>query len=212
MACKICNVRRPRRSCPGVGGEICSVCCGTEREVTVSCPLDCDYLREARTHEKPPRVDPQQIPNLDIEVSDSFLREREALVAFLMQAVAEAGLRTPKAVDYDVRAALDALVRTCRTRETGLYYETRPDNLLAAAVLDHIQKNLEEFRKAAAKRHGIEVTRDADVLGVLVFLQRIEYQINNGRQRGRAFLDFLRSQVESAPGPQTQPGSSLVLL
>ena len=45
MNCAICETRRPRRYCPGVRGEICAICCGTAREVTVDCPLDCPYLR-----------------------------------------------------------------------------------------------------------------------------------------------------------------------
>ena len=35
-------------------------------------------------------------------------------------------------------------------------------------------------------------TRDADVLGLLVFLQHFELDRDNGRRRGRAFLDALR--------------------
>ena len=210
MACKICNARRPRRYCPGVGGEICTVCCGTEREVTVGCPLDCVYLREARSHEKPPAVDPKQIPNLDVEVTDSFLREHDTLLGFLMQTVAEAGLSTPDAVDYDVRDAIGALVRTYRTRQSGLYYDSRPDNLIAAAVLERIQKGIDEFRESMAKRLGLQVVRDADILGVLVFLQRVEYQVNNGRKRGRAFLDFLLAQTPGAGAPE-RPATSLIV-
>jgi len=60
MECAICQTRRPRRFCPGVRGEICSLCCGAEREVTVDCPLDCEFLREARRHEKAP--EPNAIP------------------------------------------------------------------------------------------------------------------------------------------------------
>ena len=33
--------------------------------------------------------------------------------------------------------------------------------------------------------------RDSAILGVLAFLQRLEYTNNNGRKRSRAFLDFL---------------------
>ena len=53
MACALCETRRPRRFCPGVRGDICTLCCGSEREVSVACPLDCEYLREAHKHEKP---------------------------------------------------------------------------------------------------------------------------------------------------------------
>jgi hypothetical protein len=212
MACKICNARRPRRFCPGVGGEICSVCCGTGREETVSCPLDCTYLREARSHEKPPQIDPKQIPNLDIEVGDSFLRNNEPLLAFAIRAIADAGLGTEGAVDNDVREALDAMVRTYRTRESGLYYDTKPANRVAANILSRVEKGIDEFRRAATERFGLTTIRDADILGVLAFLQRVEYQVNNGRKRGRAFLDFLCSQTpEIAPPGQAPAASPLVL-
>ncbi len=211
MACSICNTRRPRRRCPGVGGEICSVCCGTGREETISCPLDCEYLREARTHEKAPQVDPKQIPNLDIEVPDSLLRRNEPLLVFLMHTLTDVAFSTQGAVDYDVRDALDALVRTYRTRESGLYYETKPSNLIAAAMQSRIQQAIDEFLKKTAERAGLTTLRDADVLGVLAFLQRIEYQMNNGRKRGRAFLDFLNSQRPEFQ-PETGQGVASPLL
>jgi hypothetical protein len=43
-------------------------------------------------------------------------------------------------------------------------------------------------------------TRDVDVLGVLAFLPRLEIDRNNGRKRGRAFIDFLRHQFPASPG------------
>jgi AcrR family transcriptional regulator len=177
----------------------------------VSCPLDCPYLREARAHEKPAPADPKQMPNRDIDVGESFLQRNEVLLAALIQAVAEAGLGTAGAVDYDVREALESLVRTYRTRESGLYYETRPSNLIAAAIQGRIQESIEEFRQELTKRSGMETLRDADILGVLVFLESVEYQVNNGRKRGRAFLNMLREQ-SAAIGPDAPaPGSSLVL-
>jgi hypothetical protein len=212
MVCKICEERRPRRFCPGVGGEICSVCCGTSREETVNCPLDCTYLREARTHEKPPEVDPKDIPNLDIEVRESFLHSNDVLLAALIRAVAEAAMSTPGAVDYDIREALDALVRTYRTLESGLYYETKPANLVAAAIQEKTRQGLDVFRRETEKRAGITTVRDVDVLGMLAFLQRAEYQVNNGRKRGRAFLDFLLSRLPGlAPAEGLRSSSPLVL-
>jgi hypothetical protein len=211
MPCKICEKRRPRRFCPGVGGQICAVCCGTGREETVSCPLECEYLREARAHEKPPELVAAQIPNLDIEVSDSFLHRNEPLVSFLMHTLASAALSTPGVVDYDVREALGALVRTWRTRDSGLIYETKPSNLLAAGLQARLQEALEEFRRTAAERMGITTIRDADVLGSLAFLERVEYQMNNGRKRGRAFLDFLRVQMPSLDMAARPPAQSPLL-
>ena len=47
----------------------------------------------------------------------------------------------------------------------------------------------------------MHTVRDADVLGVLVFLQRLEMRYNNGRRRGRAFRDFLTGYLPEASTP-----------
>src|SRR5450755_1892628 len=106
MSCAICHTRKPRRFCPGVAGEICSLCCGTEREVTVDCPYDCPFLREARKHERTAPVDPATFPNQDIHITEEFLGEHEQLLAVAMSGLSLAALDTPGAVDSDVRAAL----------------------------------------------------------------------------------------------------------
>src|SRR4051812_25273323 len=78
--CAICGKRRPKRFCPGVHGDICPVCCGTEREVTVRCPFECVYLQEARRHEHPVAMDPRSLPNPDIKVDEAFLSRNEAVL------------------------------------------------------------------------------------------------------------------------------------
>ncbi|MEO7651808.1 MAG: hypothetical protein ABIZ80_15195 [Bryobacteraceae bacterium] len=173
---------------------ICPICCGTSREVTLTCPLDCQFLQEARKHERPPSVNPAEFPNQDIKLSENFLHENEALLLFLGRSVLEAGLNTPGAIDYDVRDALAALVRTYRTLESGIYYDTRPENAIAAGIYQRIQTGIAEFRRTETEHLHMTTTRDADVLGVLAFLQRLELDRNNGRKRGRSFLDFLRGQ------------------
>src|SRR5215469_15092115 len=80
MACAICHTRKPRRYCPGVRGEICTICCGTEREVTVDCPSDCPFLQEARKHEHTGLANPDTFPNRDIKVSEEFLEDHEDLL------------------------------------------------------------------------------------------------------------------------------------
>jgi len=49
-------------------------------------------------------------------------------------AVLRAALKIPGVVDLDVRAALDALARTYRTLQNGIYYDSRPENPLAGEV------------------------------------------------------------------------------
>jgi hypothetical protein len=211
MSCAICHVRRPKRFCPGVRGDICTMCCGSEREITVDCPLDCVYLREAHQHEKIEPPDPHDFPNQDVRVTEEFLRDREPLLLFLARTLLDAALATPGAVDFDVREALDAMVRTCRTLQSGVYYETRPDNPIAAAICSLVRAGIDEFRKQESERAGMAQTRDSDILGILVFLQRLERDNNNGRKRGRAYLDFLRGFFPDQPAEPAAASSSLIV-
>lgn len=200
MKCKICRERRPRRFCPGVRGDICSLCCGQEREVTVDCPLDCEYLIESREHDRTPDPDPAQFPNQDIRVSEQFLRENEVLLLLLADLTLRSSLDTSGAVDGDVREALESLVRTYRTLQSGLVYESMPRNMVAGAIHERIQAAIAGVQQRLAQA-GRAPFRDAAILGVLAFLQRLEIQHNNGRRKGRAFIDFLRRYfVPAAPG------------
>ena len=202
MKCKICDTRKPRRYCPGVGGDICTMCCGTEREVTVNCPLDCPFLMEARLHEKPPEINPDSVPNRDIRITEEFLRDHESLLIFLGANLLHASLETSGAVDSDVCEALESMIRTYRTLDSGLIYETRSPNIYASGIQDKLREAVEELRKGLQEQLGSQMLRDADVLGTLVFLQRLEIQHNNGRKRGRAFLDFLRGYLPEPSGPE----------
>jgi hypothetical protein len=208
MKCKICGTRKPRRYCPGVGGDICSICCGDQREVTVNCPLDCEYLMEARLHEKLPTINPDDIPNKDIRVSEDFLRDHEPLLIFLGAKLLDAGLDTAGTVDSDVREALDSLIRTYRTLQSGLYYESKPSNLVAAAIHEKVQDAVQALRKDLSEK-GASAIRDAEILGVLVFLERIGMHQSNGRPRGRSFVDYLRA---SFPQKRESPANAPSLI
>jgi hypothetical protein len=161
--------------------------------VTISCPFDCEYLREARLHEKLVTPDASEIPNQDIRVTERFLSDHEDLFILASLSLLRAALETSGAVDSDVREALDSLIRTHRTLQSGLYYESKPDNLIAASIQSRFQDQIADLRKRVAEK-GVGTFRDAELLGMLVFLQRLALQHNNGRPRGRAFLDLLRTQ------------------
>ena len=167
-----------------------------------------------------PTFDPALLPNQDIEVTEDFLRDNEVLLAFLSVAVFEGVMESPGVTDWDVRQALDALVATWRTVQSGIYYETRPTNLYAAAITSHVQTVIEEVRQKEAQERGVSSIRDADILGVLAFLQRLEYTRNNGRKRSRAFIDFLggfyvppmEAGAENPEENLTEPDEPLIIL
>lgn len=216
MNCVICEIRKPRRQCPGVHGDICTVCCGTEREQSVDCPLDCTYLRDAHEHERPPHFDAASLPNRDIDITEDFLETNQVLLAFLSISIFEGALESPGATDWDVREALEALIKTYRTLNAGLYYETIPANLFAAGIAASVQAKLADIKKREAEATGATTIRDAAVLGVLAFLQRLEYSHNNGRKRSRAFLDFLRGfyipSQEAAETEVLEPDEPRIIL
>ena len=73
----------------------------------------------------------------------------------------------------------------------------------SAAAFRRLQAAATEFRRAETERLKNDQTRDVDVQGLLAFLQRLEIERNNGRKRGRAFIDFLRRQFPASPGAPT---------
>ena len=208
MKCKICELRKPRRYCPGVQGDICSLCCGNEREQTIDCPFECQYLREARQHERPTELDLQTLPNADIRVSNEFMRDHGELFRYTTGALFYAAMDTPGAIDYDVRDALESLIRTHRTLASGLYYDSRPSNSVAATIYNKVREGEDEARRVLSQKG--QTPRDAEFLAILVYLQREELVVNNGRRRGRAFIDLLRSMFPNYEVAR-QTGSSLII-
>ena len=194
MPCAICQTRKPRRACPAVQSDICTTCCALGREETIHCPRDCSYLREAHVHEnQTARTAPVDIPNLDIEITEEFLARNEVLMAFVAVALIDAVEPLPAATDWDVREALESLIKPLRTAsDSGIWYEAKPDNQFAAAIAAGIRARVEDVKKREAEATGGTSLRDATLLGVLAFLQRLEYSRNNGRSRCRSFIDFLR--------------------
>jgi hypothetical protein len=171
----------------------------------VDCPLDCEYLREARLHEKPRELKPEDFPNRDVRVTEQFLLDHEPLLIFLAQAVLAAAVESQGAIDHDVREALSALVKTYRTLESGLIYETRPANPYAAAVQSRVTAAIADLRERITQAAGMVTLRDAEILGILVFLEQLAIHHDNGRRRSRAFIDFLYANFQ--PAPEENAGS-----
>lgn len=204
--CHLCQRRAPRRYCPALEREICAVCCGTEREQSIGCPLACEHLRDARYHEKLPAFDPKPLPNPEIELTERFMNDHQDLAVVTGRMLFVAAMENQGVVDADMRDALAALVTSFKTANSGLIYEARPDNVIAATVVARFREELEKFRETVAKSAPTHVVLDKDLLGVLVFWQRTEYQRSNGRRKGRAFIESLFGILP--PPPAEKPGES----
>ena len=217
MTCAICEVRKEKRFCPAVHGRICPQCCGEQREVTLDCPTDCQYLLQARQHEKPrasDQIDPAGL-FLQVEISDQFMYEKEHLLMGLTYALAKAARADRTLHDQDLISALFALTTTYERRvNSGLHYEqplTSDSQRRAAAELETMVK---EYREAEQKHTGRSTLRESDVLKALVFLVRLSHARTSGRPKSRALVEFLFAQFpEQAPAvlaPQ-EPASRIIL-
>ena len=200
-----------KRWCPAAREPITSQQCGEGREDRYLCPLDCEFLAEARRHEKMPDVNPDEFPNRDIRVTEEFLRRNEPLLLFSARTLLAAALEGD-ATDADVREALAALIKTYRTLESGLIYDSRPANPYAAAIYSRMREGVQRLADEIQQQTGLHNLRDADMLGIFVFLEDLAIQHDNQRRRGRRFLDFLRLYFPSAPptGPANPPDSPLL--
>jgi hypothetical protein len=204
MPCAICQKRKPKRHCPGVHGEICSLCCGTERENTVTCPLDCHYLQEAHRYEweRNPGAPLDGIPYSQYEIHDNFLYHHDAFIGMIATTMLKRALELPAVQDSDLREALDGLIRTRETLASGLYYESVPPTPVPEALFRTLQQFLEE---TASK---VQV-KEPDIVKCLVFLARLAAARSNGRSRCRAFFAFLRKQFPEVAA-ETSPGGLIV--
>jgi len=208
MTCPICQRRKPARFCPARGETICSICCGTEREVTLDCPHDCIYLIRARQqeeeHRKPPP--PAEMPFSEIELPTGVLNVNRALVAAMATAILALADESRGLSDADVAAALRPLAEAYRTLTSGLYYEKPPEGGPARELYGRLREAVQGLRKEQLARGALPVVKDSDALYITVFLARVLRARSNGRPRCRAFLDFLRAQFPvAAPAEREAP-------
>jgi len=217
VSCTICELRKEKRFCPALHGRICAQCCGEQREVTIDCPSDCPYLRQAREHEKMRTVEnvDQAAMFPDIEIPEHFLYEHRELImgiSFALANSARAGSSLGSSLDgavgnrsltdRDLIAALTSLVESYRTLvESSLICEQATANLVQHKIAREVAAMVKEFREEEVKHLGYSRLKDSDVLKALVFWMRMGMTRTSGRPKSRAFVDFLLAQFpEKASG------------
>jgi hypothetical protein len=105
----------------------------------------------------------------------------------------------------------DSASTTFLPRRSRRHLLDLPPNPLAANIYRSVQSAVAEYRTGEQQQLGMSRTRDADVFGLLVFLQRVEFDRNNGRRRGRACVDSLRAFYADPEAPPDASSSSLLL-
>jgi len=211
MACPICQKRNAKRFCPARGDEICSVCCGTEREVTIDCPSDCPYLIASRSYDLERRkFDRSKIPFADVKIPSSFASAHGPLLNTITYAICLFAREDSRTVDTDVLASLQTLAEAYRTLSSGIYYEKPLDYRLQRELYGRLKAAFDQYKREEAQRTGVSSVRDADFRDALILFAQLGASYLNGRPKGRAFLDVLRSQIKSEDF--SKPQSNLVRL
>jgi len=210
VVCPLCNKRKAKRLCPARAESICTICCGTEREVTIDCPSECEYLIASREYDwERHDFDLSKLPFPDTTISERFVREHEELVTFIDYAICGFAAEHRDMVDTDVLAALQTLAESYRTLASGIYYEKPLDLPLQRELVGKVKSAIADFRKDQTAHAGMTTLRDADIRDTLIFLTQFGATHNNGRPKGRAYLDHLRGFF--AKGTFAKPTSLLVL-
>ena len=182
--CSICNKRRAKRPCPGANTQICALCCASSREITIDCPRECAFLSDARKHEALVKLTPADVPHQDIAIDEDFVREQEWTVLWIGNALTRA-MDEHRAIDSEAREALAAVVNQHRGNEV------RPENATVAALYDAVNTAIAQWKTKAPEDGGPGPLKDSELLRVLIFIQRLGLQYDNGRARGRRFYDFM---------------------
>ena len=199
MSCPICEKRKEGRFCPAKGEKICAVCCGTEREVTIDCPVDCAYLAAAHRYEdQHKREIPADTPFLEERLPPGTLHTHQPLMAALAFTIAKTCMRQPSATDPDVLAALRALAETYKTLISGIYYEKVPEVPVQREIYTSLTGLLDDLKQKQGAAGTLESLKNSDIFYVIVFLFRMDLLRGNGRPRSRRFIEFLRGQFPQA--------------
>jgi len=216
MPCAICEIRKEKRFCPAVHGRICPVCCGREREVTLDCPSSCEYLQQARRHERPRPMSELDRESLfpKVEVRQSFIYQREPLIVGLSYGVAQVARADRSFNDRDAIAAITALAKKYQTLTgSGLYYETAVTSVPQQTIIAELEKMIVQYRELEQKHLGYSTLKDSEALEALVFLLRMAHGRTSGRPKSRAFLEALFAQFPEKSGvvAPAEAGSRLIV-
>jgi len=200
VSCPICEKRKPVRFCPAKGEKICAVCCGTEREVSIDCALDCTYLISAHRYEDEHRRSlSADTPLLDVKMPQDLIHTHKQLMTAIAFSIAKFCAAQPATHDEDVLAALQTLAETYKTLDSGIVYEKPPDAPLPRELYSALAAYLAEVKTRLAEQASSVRLADMDIFYLLVFLYHMGLMRTNGRPRSRRYIEFLRSQFPQAP-------------
>ena len=204
--CPLCSGRVAKRHCPSKATRICSVCCGTKREVEIDCPSDCTYLQMGRSYEASRQIRQGSVAPTR-QFDQEFLRKHATVITVVAHAVVEERTETPALVDKDARDAFEALRTTMRTLSAGIHYEMLPEGSSASiALFWRVKAALEQLMQPQGPtRDALRVSDIPELLDFMISTAEIH---SSPRRRSRQYLDWLAAML---PVPAKEEQSRLIV-
>jgi hypothetical protein len=196
MRCLLCGQRKGKRHCPAKNAPICAQCCGEKRILEIDCPESCGYLQVGREREA------GQEGLRHYRASDPFEQEKRArvlgefgfVISDLQTTIASERKSSRDFSDADVAEALDCLLKTLRTENNGVIYETTSNNLGAEGLRRQLSTRIHSLRYPKENDHPRLHLKDAiECLEVLRAVVASHLEAGPSSPR---FVDFL---VRSVP-------------
>lgn len=205
--CPLCTERSAKRFCPAKQTSICTVCCGTKREVEIDCPASCIHLQAGRSFESERKSPDAELVARARAVRQNFLSEYAPILELLGRAIAEERHASPWLVDPDVAEVYRALSATMKTLSSGIYYETLPEGPPKLALYRKLKGILDGLMSPSEAQH--RVLRVTEVLEILDFLLLSFAANSSGRPRSRQYLDWL-STMSGVAVPSAESGRLII--
>jgi hypothetical protein len=213
MKCPICDQRKAKRSCPAKNAQLCAQCCGEKRILEINCPETCEYLQTGRKREGEEHakilhlLSPQ-----DLQKYRHVLMSHQDILARIEYAIGRERILSHDLMDKDVAEAVAILLKTYKTEDNGILYETVSENLRVEPVRRELRSVIEKMRNPEGnKNQGIiaaeklHLPLDA-IIECLEFIQAVMTAYQEKRSSGRDYVDLLARMI---PREEKKPSSIL---
>jgi hypothetical protein len=203
--CPLCSERAGKRYCPAKDERICTVCCGTKREVEIDCPSSCTYLKASRSYESEKPIPDAEVAAKVHQFDARFVEQFHPVLDLLTLAIAEERQSSAWLVDNDVIEVLKALKTTLNTLSSGIYYESLPEGPIRQALFRRLKEIIDGLMQVdpTAERRVLKVSEATDILD---FMTVVALANSSVRPKSRRYLDWVAERFEDRMKPYGSSG------
>ncbi len=191
MKCILCGQRKGKRDCPAKETLICAQCCGEKRILEIDCPESCPHLQAGRERESEQESirhfrtsDPIELEKR-LRVLDDFA----GVLAELQSIIAGEREASKNLTDAEVAEALDCLLKTLRTEDRGVIYETTSNSLRVENLRKQMSALIQSLRYPEDPQQRRILLRDA--IDCLEVLRGVVASHLKAGPASLSFVDFL---------------------